>query len=749
MGIVDEDIARVRAATDFVAVAAEHIALKRVGRQYQGLCPFHSEKSPSFSINPEKGVYYCYGCQASGDVISFVRELEKLDFAQAVERLASKAGLTLRYDSEAAGKDRIKRAKLVESMEKAVDWYHDRLMTSPDAGAARKYLRSRGYDGAAIRHFKIGWAPDGWDTLCKSIQLPNDVAKDTGLGFVNKVGKVNDFFQKRILFPIFDQSGAPVAFGGRKMPDADGPKYKNSSETKLYSKSRVLYGLNWAKVNIVETGEVIVCEGYTDVIGFHLAGLPRAVATCGTALADEHFKTLKNYARRIVLGYDADNAGQNAAAKFFAWEKQYEIDLYVVALPPGADPADVARNNPQDLHDAVANAKPFLAFRVERVLSSANLTTAEGRARAYEAAAAVVMEHPSPIVREQYLLQVAGRCQVSEDSMMRTLSAPPPVPPNSPAPKNRKVFERNGGSSPREPQMPYRGRSGPGAPASTGGQRQSGEVRAVANEDPGHAWDSPGWGAPQADEPGPSEWGARGTWNDRRPNQQGQRPSGRPPPASTARASSSSLRARAAEQRSRRGEEEALRWGVQEPERVMGWLHPFLFSDPVHVRAVELLQQHGDVLAAADAVLDPQDTDEQDPNTEAPETPDGHDNDTTFDSDAQRTLDLAAIQTLRRLAVSPPLSDDVDDALGLVVANAAARVIATITSEREFAHPEELAAIGTVKLLTESLREPTQRVGALTQLVPWLASWDAQRRQVTREPAGAQATQPTTETESS
>jgi hypothetical protein len=181
----------------------------------------------------------------------------------------------------------------------------------------------------------------------------------------------------------------------------------------------------------------------------------------------------------------------------------------------------------------------------------------------------------------------------------------------------------------------------------------------------------------------------------------------------------------------------------------MGWLHPFLFSDPVHVRAVELLQQHGDVLAAADAVLDPQDLDAQNSDAPTAETPDGHDNDATFDNDAQRTLDLAAIQTLRRLAVAPPLSEDVDDALGLVVANAAARVIATITSEREYARPEELAAIGTVKLLTESLREPTQRVGALTQLVPWLASWDAQRKQVTREPAEVEAPPATTKTESS
>jgi DNA primase len=372
VGIAEEDIARVRAATDVVAVISEHVALKRVGRNFSGLCPFHGEKSPSFSVSPEKGTYYCFGCQAKGDVITFVRELEHLDFSSAVEKLATKANITLRYDSEAASKDRIKRTKLLEATAQAAEWYHDRLRTAPDAAPARKYLRSRGYDAEAITRFKIGWAPEGWDTLCKSLHLPADVARDTGLGYTSKIGKLNDFFQSRILFPIFDAQGQPIAFGGRKMPDADGPKYKNSSETKLYSKSRVLYGLNWAKSQIVEKGEVIVCEGYTDVIAFHRSGLPRAVATCGTALADEHFQILKNFARRIVLAYDADAAGQNAAEKFYAWERKYEIDLFVVALPPGEDPAELAQHDPERLAAAVRDAQPFLRFRLERLLAKAN-----------------------------------------------------------------------------------------------------------------------------------------------------------------------------------------------------------------------------------------------------------------------------------------------------------------------------------------------------------------------------------------
>src|SRR5579885_791680 len=304
MGIVGEDIERVRAATDFVAVAGEHIALRRAGRRWQGLCPFHAEKTPSFSINAEEGLYYCFGCGAGGDVITFVREVEHLDFAEAVERLAARAGITLRYDTAAVSEDRRRRGRLVEVMERAVDWYHQRLLSGPDGAAARAYLRSRGYDGEVVRHYRLGWAPHAWDELCRALKAPEDVLRDTGLGFKNKLGRHQDFFRARILFPIFDVRGEPVAFGGRRLegtadqgPSGPGsgvivPKYRNSPETPLYSKSKILYGLNWAKAAVVEAGEVIVCEGYTDVIGLAQAGLPSAVATCGTALADDHVRVL-------------------------------------------------------------------------------------------------------------------------------------------------------------------------------------------------------------------------------------------------------------------------------------------------------------------------------------------------------------------------------------------------------------------------------------------------------------------------
>ena len=417
MGIVDEDVARVRDATDFVQLASEHLALKKVGRRWVGLCPFHAEKTPSFQVNAEEKLFYCFGCQAKGDVITFLREVEHLDFVEAVERLASRAGIELRYDDTATTRDRQRRDRLIEVVERAVVWYHDRLLSGPDAGPARQYLRSRGYDGDVVRAFHIGWAPEDWDALARHLRVPDDVLQDSGLGFVNRRGRQQDAFRGRIMFPIFDPAGKAVAFGGRILKGGEGPKYKNSPETPIYSKRRILYGLNWAKGDVVEKGEVVVCEGYTDVIAFFGAEVPRAVATCGTALADEHFRILKNFARRVVLAYDADAAGQAAAERFYEWEQRYEVDIAVAALPAGSDPADVAREDPAALRKVVEEARPFLAFRVDRVLDGADLRSPEGRARAAQAAMSAIAEHPNPLVRDQYVMQVADRCRLDPERL--------------------------------------------------------------------------------------------------------------------------------------------------------------------------------------------------------------------------------------------------------------------------------------------------------------------------------------------
>jgi DNA primase len=241
---------------------------------------------------------------------------------------------------------------------------------------------------------------------------------------VNRLGRTQDFFRSRVLFPIFDDQGRAVAFGGRKLPDADGPKYQNSREGPLYNKSRILYALNWAKADVVNTGEVVVCEGYTDVIGFFEAGVPRAVATCGTSLTEDHIRVLKRFTNRIVLAYDADEAGQAAAERVYEWEQRHEIEVMVLALPAGTDPDELARSDPAALVTAVADATSFLGFRVARVLRAANLSTPEGRARAAAAAMDVIREHPDPIVRDQYVMEVTGPTRMEADQLRSLLARP-------------------------------------------------------------------------------------------------------------------------------------------------------------------------------------------------------------------------------------------------------------------------------------------------------------------------------------
>jgi len=441
VGIPDEEVAQVRSATDIVALISEHSLLKKVGRRWSGLCPFHTEKTPSFSVNAEEGFYYCFGCHASGDAISFVRAVDHLDFVDAVRFLADRAGITLHEDQE-AGRDHQRRSELLDAMERAVSWYHERLLRSPDAGLARDYLRSRGYDGDVVRKFRLGWAPDDWDALAKALQLSTKVLSDSGLGFVNRRGRAQDFFRSRILFPICDPSGRPIALGGRILPPRPGqgaperpePKYKNSQESPIYTKRRTLYALNWAKQGVIAQGEVVVCEGYTDVIGCFQAGVPWAVATCGTALAEEHFTLLRNFAKRIVLAYDADTAGQSATSRVYEWERKHEVDVVVAELPGGSDPGDLARTDPDGLARAVKEARPFLQFRVDRMLGGGDLTTAEGRARAAEAALTAVAEHPDDLVRDQYVMQLADQCRLDAAKLRERLDhlrAHPPVEPAS------------------------------------------------------------------------------------------------------------------------------------------------------------------------------------------------------------------------------------------------------------------------------------------------------------------------------
>jgi DNA primase len=255
MAIADDDLERLRATVSIADVIQQYVALKRVGRNWVGLCPFHGERSPSFNVREEMGRYRCFGCGASGDVFTFVQEIEHVDFVTAVEQLAAKAGIQLNYTTGGESRERQRRKTLVEAMRAAVDWYHDQLLTSADARSARDYLRSRGLAGDTARTFKMGWAPDDWDRLSSALLkqgIPAEVLRETGLAFTNRGGRLQDAFRGRVMFPIYTENGDPVAFGGRILPGSQDPaKYKNSSETPIYAKSKTLYGLNWAKADAV------------------------------------------------------------------------------------------------------------------------------------------------------------------------------------------------------------------------------------------------------------------------------------------------------------------------------------------------------------------------------------------------------------------------------------------------------------------------------------------------------------------
>jgi DNA primase len=420
MAIVDDDIERIRSTVSVVDVVSQHVQLRKSGRNWVGLCPFHAEKTPSFNVREETGRYKCFGCDASGDVFTFVQEIEHLDFVGAVEQLAGKAGIQLTYTTTGHSKERARRKQLVDAMAKAIDWYHDRLLTDPAARPARDYLRSRGLAGDVARMFKIGWAPDEWDAMSRGAGVAPDLLRDNGLAFSNRMGRMQDAFRARLMFPIFNENGEAVGVGGRILPGSTDPaKYKNSPETPIYTKSKTLYGLNWAKGGIVAADQAIVCEGYTDVIGFHRAGLPIAVATCGTAFTEEHVRLLKRYAKRVVLAFDADAAGQGAAERFYEWEQKYQVEVSVARFPGGKDPGELAQSDPDALGVAVAAAVPFLEFRLDRTLGGKPMPhSPESRTRFAELAMSVINEHPNPDIRKLYAGRIAAQYTLSAQDLI-------------------------------------------------------------------------------------------------------------------------------------------------------------------------------------------------------------------------------------------------------------------------------------------------------------------------------------------
>ena len=419
-----DDIERVRDATDLVELVSEVTKVKRSGRSVMAVCPFHQEKTASMSIDPARGLYHCFGCGKSGDVFRFVQETQGLDFTDALELLARRSGITLTRDPEAA-KRRSRRQAVVDATVIAVDFYHDRLKQGRDAGEARKYVRSRGYDADVVDNFMIGYSPDAGEALVghlKRKKVPEDVMVTAGLASRARTGRVFDRFRNRLMFPIYDVRGDAVGFGARRL-DEDGPKYLNSPETPAYHKSLLLYGLERVKGDMVRDGLAVVVEGYTDVIALHAIGLP-AVATCGTALGEEHLDLLRRFTERVVLMFDADEAGAGASVRGFERSVPGDLDLRVAELPGGTDPADlVSRGEGEIVKKAIAGSAPLLQFRLERELERFDLGEPEARGRAVRASADLIARHPDRVTRHEYGVFVSRRTGVEMDVVTRAIDA--------------------------------------------------------------------------------------------------------------------------------------------------------------------------------------------------------------------------------------------------------------------------------------------------------------------------------------
>lgn len=433
MAISNEDIQKVRDATDLVEVFAERVPMRQRGRDFWCCCPFHEEKTPSCKVDPNTQLFYCFGCHKGGDVFKFIQEIEGIEFLDAVRRLAERAHIEL-TETAGRGPSQGEKARLKDVCKASAEFFHTQLMRgkSAEAAAARDYLAGRALGGEVPKRWQLGFAP-GRGALVKhlrSLGFSNKEMLDANVA-VQRENRVTDRFYNRVMFPIFDEMGDCIAFGGRVL-GAGEPKYLNSQETPLFHKSRTLYGLNKAKASITATGVAIVVEGYTDVIACHEAGLTNVVATLGTALTRQHIRAISRHAsKRIVYLFDGDEAGQRAAdrALEFIGESMTEeagkrrIDLVACTLSNNLDPADfIAQEGAGALQEAVDAAVPLISFGIERRIAAFDTETAEGRAAAVGEALAVLAPIKDSLVAKEYAVQIAGRLHLRENDVLERLS---------------------------------------------------------------------------------------------------------------------------------------------------------------------------------------------------------------------------------------------------------------------------------------------------------------------------------------
>ena len=420
--IKDEDVTYIRDHSPIDDVVADYVQLKNAGGgQKKGLCPFHDEKSPSFHVTPSKGYFHCFGCQVGGDVIAFIMKLEHLTFTETVERLADRIGYTLRYEAGSvnAGPS-INRSRLVAANTAASIFYQEQLQL-PSAQHGRDFLTKRGFDRDASKNFNVGYAPDEWDGLYKELKGKGFTDEELNLAGLIKEGSKGmiDRYRNRLIWPVKDISGDVVGFGARKLASDEvdtGPKYLNSPETPVYKKNAILYGLDMAKKEIAKSRQVVIVEGYTDVMAAHLAGVTTAVATCGTAFGDEHIRIIRRllmdadaFRGEVIFTFDGDAAGQKAALRAFEDDQKFVAQTFVAVEPNGMDPCELRQAHGDDaVRNLVARRVPLFEFAIKSVIANYDITSAEGRVNALNQVAPLIGRIRDASLRPEYVRLLAG-----------------------------------------------------------------------------------------------------------------------------------------------------------------------------------------------------------------------------------------------------------------------------------------------------------------------------------------------------
>ncbi|MFD9687742.1 DNA primase [Kitasatospora sp. NPDC059146] len=437
--IRDEDVQAVRSALPIDAVVGDYVQLTNGGGgEYKGVCPFHDEKSASFYVNPAKGVFHCFGCQENGDTIAFLMKIEHFTFAEAVERMAAQAGITLRYEEGGYSPrhQQGERTRLVEAHKVASAWYQEQL-ASAEAEIGRRFLAERGFDEEAAKTFGVGYAPAGWEHLVRYLRGKGFSDKEIlqgGLASQGQRGGLIDRFRGRLVWPIRDIAGEVVGFGARRLREDDnGPKYLNTPETPIYKKSHVLYGIDLAKKEIAKSGRAVVVEGYTDVMACHLAGVTSAVATCGTAFAEDHIKIIRRllmdtsqYRGETVFTFDGDAAGQKAALRAFEDDQKFAAKTSIAVSPGGMDPCDLRlAQGDEAVRQLIDHPVPLFEFALNTAVAKHRVETPEGQAAAMEEAALIVAKIKDPSIRHGYAIRLAGMVGVNpgdEQFVVRRIS---------------------------------------------------------------------------------------------------------------------------------------------------------------------------------------------------------------------------------------------------------------------------------------------------------------------------------------